>query len=367
MAGKTYWQNGILLVASLGISLLVGELVTATFFPKNLGMWGMTRDGLTTHVPNVSVFLTRFGHRVDINSHGMRDREHDVAKPVGTIRILVLGDSFMEANQVPFEDSFPSLLEANLRARVGRPVEVINASVSGWGTDDELTYLTRYGLRFQPDIVLVAMTLHNDVQDNLAEEFHAFEQGGLRERPQMDIPAREYAVLQIKEYLASHSHLYQVLLSATRSSWVRGEANRLDSHVAGLLMKGPDPKIARGWDMTRQLLRKIRETSQKAGAKAAVYLIPIWFQVSEQQFQEFLVAHGLPREQVLLDQPQRTMKQVGEAEELNVIDLLPEFQKSERADPGKLYLPSDGHWAAAGHRLGAALMAEHLAATTRGL
>lgn len=367
MAGKAYWQNGLLLVASLGTSLLVGELVTATFFPKNLGTWGMTRDGLTTHVPNLSVFLTRFGHRIDINSHGMRDREHDVAKPAGTIRILVLGDSFMEANQVLFEDSFPSLLEANLRARLGRPVEVINASVSGWGTDDEVTYMTRYGVRFQPDIVLVAMTLHNDVQDNLAEEFHAFEQGSLRERPQTDIPAREYAVLQIKEYLASHSHLYQVLLGATRSSWVRGEANRLDSHVAGLLMKNPESNIERGWDMTRQLFRKLKETNQKAGAETAVYLIPIWFQVSEQRLQEFLTLHGLSREQILVDQPQRRMKQIGEAEGFEVIDLLPEFQKSESADPDKLYLHSDGHWAAAGHRLGATLMAEHLTEAIRGL
>jgi hypothetical protein len=360
MTGKAYWQNGLLLVGSLGISLLVGEFVTATFFPKNLGTWGMTRDGLTIHVPNISVFLTRFGHRIDINSHGMRDREHDIAKPSGVVRVLVLGDSFMEANQVIFEDSFPSLLETNLRARLGRPVEVINASVSGWGTDDEITYLVRYGLRFQPDIVLVAMTLHNDVQDNLAEEFHAFEQGSLREKPQMNIPIREYIVLQIKEYLASHSHLYQVLLGATRSSWVRGEASRLDSHVAGLLMKNEDPRIERGWDMTRQLFRKLKETSQKAGARTAVYLIPIWFQVSEQRLQEFLALHGLPREQVLADQPQRKMKQIGEVEGLEVIDLLPEFQKSESVDPGKLYLYGDGHWAAAGHRLGASLVAEQL-------
>ena len=262
---------------------------------------------------------------------------------------------------------FPSLLEANLRARLGRPVEVINASVSGWGTDDEVTYLIRYGVRFQPDIVLVAMTLHNDIQDNLAEEFHTFEQGSLRERPQTDIPSGEYAVLQIKEFLASHSHLYQVLLGAFRSSWVRGEASRLDSHVAGLLMKNADPGIERGWDMTHQLFRKIKQTSQSVGAKTAVYLIPIWFQVSEQRLQEFLTIHGLPREQILLDQPQRRMKQIGEAEGLEVIDLLPEFQKSESADPDKLYLHSDGHWAAAGHRLGATLMAEHLTETIRGL
>jgi hypothetical protein len=361
IAGKSWWQNGLLLAVSLVISLLVGEFITAIFFPQNLGTWGMTRDGLTTHVPNLSVFLTRYGHQIHINSHGMRDREHEVAKPAGTIRILVLGDSFMEANQVPFEDSLPSLLEANLSARLGHPVEVINASVSGWGTDDQVTYLARYGARFQPDLILVAMTLHNDVHDNLAEEFHAFGNGVLQEKLQSDIPLREYAVLQIKEFLASHSHLYQVLLRAIRSSSTQGEGNRLESHVAGLLMRNVDSDIERGWNMTHQLIRKMKQTRLRGEAKMAVVLIPLWIQVSERRLEEFLADHQLSRNQILIDQPQRKMRQIGEAEGVEVFDLLPDFQKSEKADPDKLYLHGDGHWTAAGHHLGASLTAEHLA------
>src|SRR5258705_6043099 len=38
---------------------------------------------------------------VRINSDGLRDREHDKAKPGGTFRIAVLGDSYAEALQVP--------------------------------------------------------------------------------------------------------------------------------------------------------------------------------------------------------------------------------------------------------------------------
>jgi hypothetical protein len=37
---------------------------------------------------------------VRINSRGLRDREHDVEKPAGTLRIAVIGDSFAEALQV---------------------------------------------------------------------------------------------------------------------------------------------------------------------------------------------------------------------------------------------------------------------------
>jgi len=161
IARKALWQNGLLISLSCGVSLLVAEAIVATWFPQNLGTWGMTRNGITSHVPNLSVYLPKFKQEISINSHGMRDREHAVAKEPGTIRILVLGDSFMEANQVAFKDSFPSLLEAKLKSEASGQVEVINAGVSGWGTDDELTYLTRYGFRFHPDLVLVGMTLHN--------------------------------------------------------------------------------------------------------------------------------------------------------------------------------------------------------------
>jgi hypothetical protein len=66
---------------------------------------------------------------VEINSHGYRDRERTVAKPANTVRIAVLGDSFVEARQVAFEDTFGAVLERLLngdRRFAGRTVEVLN-------------------------------------------------------------------------------------------------------------------------------------------------------------------------------------------------------------------------------------------------
>ena len=52
---------------------------------------------------------------VRINSGGLRDREHNKTKPPDTLRIAVLGDSYTEALQVPFEKSFCAVLERKLR------------------------------------------------------------------------------------------------------------------------------------------------------------------------------------------------------------------------------------------------------------
>jgi hypothetical protein len=70
---------------------------------------------------------------IRINSHGLRDVEHEYAKPAGVYRVLVLGDSFIEAMHVPLEATFGRRLESEL-AKTGRRVEVVSAGVSGYGT-----------------------------------------------------------------------------------------------------------------------------------------------------------------------------------------------------------------------------------------
>lgn len=106
---------------------------------------------------------------VEINSHGQRDREHSEAKPPGTFRIAVLGDSYAEAFQLPMEQSFWSVLEKRLngdRASCGRTVEVLNFGVSGYGTAQELLALRNRVWTFSPDLVLLTITTGNDIRNN---------------------------------------------------------------------------------------------------------------------------------------------------------------------------------------------------------
>ena len=266
----------------------------------------------------------------------------------------------MEANQVAFKDSFTSLLEAKLKSETSRQVEVINAGVSGWGTDDELAYLTRYGFRFHPDLVLVGMTLHNDVQDNLREEFHSYVDGNLREKSVKEIPSLDFVLLEIKEFLASHSHLYQAILRAKRASWIKNEAKTLNTHVVGLIEKEQTESIKRGWGMTQLLFRKMKQRCSEMGAPLVVFLIPLRIQISDINLQRFLESHDMNRNRIILDKPQRTMRQIGSVEGIMVIDMLANFRQKEKMTPDQLYLVEDGHWTAVGHRLASDIVANQL-------
>ncbi|HYP00359.1 MAG TPA: SGNH/GDSL hydrolase family protein [Pyrinomonadaceae bacterium] len=107
---------------------------------------------------------------VRVNADGLRDRDHAKAKPAGTLRIAVLGDSDAEALQVPLEDAFWVLMEQRLQACpafAGRRIEVINFGVSGYGTAQELLTLRQKVWDYAPDIVLLALTTNNDITDNL--------------------------------------------------------------------------------------------------------------------------------------------------------------------------------------------------------
>lgn len=104
---------------------------------------------------------TTFGKPLNTNSKHLRDREYSFAKPVGTKRILVLGDSFAWGYGVGDDEIFTEVLEERL-VKQESTWEVLNTGVSGWGTDQQYLYFRSEGKRYEPDIVVVAFYLGND-------------------------------------------------------------------------------------------------------------------------------------------------------------------------------------------------------------
>ena len=115
-------------------------------------------------VPNAERLM--WGTNILTNSHGMRDDEVTLAKPLGTRRIAAIGDSFTFGWALPGPASYPQILERFLNATRldGQPPwEVLNMGVGAYATRDEALVLRHKALRFAPDLVVVAY-FFNDPQ-----------------------------------------------------------------------------------------------------------------------------------------------------------------------------------------------------------
>ncbi len=102
------------------------------------------------------------GHRVQINSLGMRDEEVG-PKPAGGVRIVALGDSHMFGWGIELTETFPKLLERSLgdALSAGPPVEVLNAGVPGYTALMEAEWFERDLLGLQPDALIVQFCLND--------------------------------------------------------------------------------------------------------------------------------------------------------------------------------------------------------------
>jgi lysophospholipase L1-like esterase len=101
------------------------------------------------------------------NSQGIVGPEVPATRAPGEFRIVVLGDSYTVGGQVPYDQTFPAVLERDLHQAGYTNVRVINAGVGGYTTYNESGLLRENLTWMQPDLVIVASFLGNDVSENV--------------------------------------------------------------------------------------------------------------------------------------------------------------------------------------------------------
>jgi hypothetical protein len=100
------------------------------------------------------------GSWVSLNARGFRGRELALPRVDDRTRVVVLGDSIAFGLGVSDEETFSALLDAR-----DNGIEVANLAVQGYGPDQELLLLSREGLRYEPDVVVLAFCPANDFAD----------------------------------------------------------------------------------------------------------------------------------------------------------------------------------------------------------
>jgi hypothetical protein len=318
-----------------------------------------------------------------INSLGYRDSEHEIAKPVGTYRIAVLGDSFAEARQVALEDTFWSLLGRDLGtcSRMGgRKVEVLNFGTGGYGTTEELLTLRKDALRFSPDLVLLAFYAGNDLQDNSREL-------SLAESWRMPKPVyvRSNGGLILDEtfrrsrwhrfiYEAVHYSRLLELVNEARRAWDMKKV----AASAGAARQNPEPRTAAGiyaspsdaawreaWLITEELLGRMNQEVMSGGARFVVTTVTTPPQVYPDPAARQDVERRLGVEDLFY--ADRRISGIGQRHGFPVISLAEPLQRI--ATEKGIYLHGfknskmgEGHWNEVGHQYAAGILVEGICA-----
>ncbi len=109
-------------------------------------------------------FPVEFRTSIRLNSLGFRGGKISDVPPGGR-RVVVLGDSQAAAFEVPERQTYEALLQRQLTDALGTPVQVINAGVRGYGTDQELLEYEKQIRQLHPDLVVLHFSA-NDPDDN---------------------------------------------------------------------------------------------------------------------------------------------------------------------------------------------------------
>jgi GDSL-like Lipase/Acylhydrolase family len=297
-----------------------------------------------------------FWTRECTNSLGFLDREPAQPKPPGRFRILLVGDSFVEASQVTNDLKLQTLLGAKVDARLGEGrADVVAIGLSGTGQANQLGLYEAFGKPLSPDLV-VLVAVSNDFADNStllsavrngwypssppwfffepdAGGFHPIapaEDWARFKLPGVDSAAFYAALMQIPEY---HSRL---------ADWGGPAVTDVD---AMFWRRALPPAFEEAVALTRRALDAWKAASQRDGFRLLV--------VATSNLTRGEV-DALSDGRLYLERFRKTVQELG----LPFLDLYPIFAK--QPDPSRGVWRHDSHWNAIGHKWAADALYQYL-------
>lgn len=349
----------------LGLALGVGELAVRALDPvgsrldePDPGPWrpgmGPGRTGVTRMIEGGRELAVPYR----TNSVGFRDDEHALAKPPGTRRVAILGDSFLAGLAVAQDKIFPEVLE---RRTAGRqpPVEVLAFGTVGYGTGLELITFQDVARGFAPDVVVLAF-FQNDPWDNLASlgsqrapYFRLTAEGALEQLAPAEAGKEERG--GVSRWLNQCSRLYVLQKTLTRRV-VDAWKYKRRSGVGGLpkvyrpLVEPPIPGIDDAWKLTLALVDRLRAEVEAAGGRLVVMDIPLQEGVSPTRFAAS-AARFPALTSVSMDWDRSVLRLGGHCMQVGIPYLDLRVPMTRAGDPAPLFLAEDGHLTADGHRV----------------
>jgi hypothetical protein len=291
---------------------------------------------------------------VTANALGFPGPLYPEEKKSGTFRILTVGDAFTSAEGVDTDQAWPRLLEKDLASRVSdRQIEVLNFGITGYGPNHYAAIVEKFTPTFHPDLIIIGF-FANEYRDVLIsnEEFRqaiGFYEPSYRSWSYFSRPwhLQQLIHMQVMEPLYELLSGYPAPHRYFLGNFSALERNRPEFETTGR-------------QAVMERLEKIKNVTDKSGAKVMVLMIPAPVQICKADQLAYY-----PRNVDLtdtnkydLDLPQRMTQEMSETLGLIYVDLRPVLSLTPESCP---YQKRNMHWTVAGHQEVAAYLAELLA------
>jgi len=261
--------------------------------------------------PNQDVIRPSNSIHYRINSEGLRGSDFPVEKIEGERRLLTIGDSVTFGHLVSEGYDYPHLLEKFLQKELDDPsFRVINGGVDAYSTREELLFIRKKGIGYDPDIVVFGFVL-NDAS----------------------VYAREYQLNRFREILAAGERSgdqSRVKRFLTRSHFVRAFDYLLRKVIPGEdsfedlrakrdllnrdIMYLDSEEAIREWKIAIDELAEVKHLLGSNGISLMLVAFPSRYQLEEAP---------------IPDAPQERLKEFSEKNGILFLDLLPVFVDHE--------------------------------------
>jgi lysophospholipase L1-like esterase len=311
--------------------------------------------------------VNQHGVAIHIGRHGFRGPTPEMVKPDDVFRVVVLGDSFLHAGALPYEETFYAVLDRRFKD-AGKNIEIINMGVEGYGTIQEYLVYRHVARRYEPDLVILFFYAGNDLDDNYPPQPHRpgyelvdgelqaipFTIKGKRRGPLRDFLRRN---LRIYTYLPDLWHAVIERLEERFSSDAKTrllEAQRAqfeqtaDVDATGHLLD--QDHLDAKWQVTLKVLSMLQQEVQTDGAELALCVVPTISQTYD-RYWDVLLEKDLSAQTNGWDRfkPQNLLEEFALRHAIMYIPLSREMARTARDTGTFFYIPGDYHFNATGH------------------
>jgi hypothetical protein len=323
--------------------------------------WQLDRVLGWVQKPNMDVTeRTEYGWvvRFRTNRDGCTPGDATRQRTPGKMRIMIFGDSTVVGRSVPQDQTVSAQLTAMLRKK-GLNVEVINAGVQGYGTDQSLLRMEQLLPLYHPDMVIYGLCQNNFGHNQLSENHY-------QAKPIFKMtPEGEFKMippaLKDKIYLADYGPrqfiremaLYRLLRPAIFQ--LRQTIGKLDDKRTIISLdefyydpQALDKKV--DWKLFRYLVSRMNKVSKANGACFWFYAHPALQEVWGPSIKKLQQSLGLNPGQYDRYAVENRLKKIAGEDGLVFVPIIDYFRQHESEGPFHL-LPLDPHCNQTGYKL----------------